>query len=135
MNLALCLPIPQLGFSRGTAPHRRHAFCSEGGPSHGAAAAGQPGGQAGDRYHPVLGRCGLCGVWHKGDVFFWKQFWLGSRLGGTWVWPTASAIFLQLEPRYRPWAYSGGLFQEPGDGGCDEDAGGPGNVLIGRLGL
>lgn len=43
-------------------------------------------------------------------------------------------IFLQLEPQHQPWAYSGGLLQEPCEQGGDADAGGPGNVLIGELG-
>lgn len=33
-----------------------------------------------------------------------------------------------LEPQHQPWAYSGGLLHKPCDGGCDADAGGPGQV-------
>lgn len=42
-------------------------------------------------------------------------------------------LFLQLEPQHQPWAYSGGLLQEPCEQGGDADAGGPGNVLIWEL--
>lgn len=96
-NLALCLPIPQLSFSRGMAKTQRHAFCSEAGLSRCATAAGQPGGRAGDRYHPVLGSWGLVGVWHKEDFFFFLEAVLvREQAGGTWVWSTASAIFCSL---------------------------------------
>lgn len=61
-----------------------------------------------------------------GRMFFLEA----SCQGAVGVWWAASAIFLQLEPQHQPWAYSGGLLQEPGDGDCDADAGGRGNVLL-----
>ena len=64
----------------------------------------------------------------QGGCFFWKHL-VGEQSG---VWWAASAIFLQLEPQHQPWAYSGGLLQEPGDRDCDADAGGPGNVMFRR---
>lgn len=53
-------------------------------------------------------------------------------------WGVTSSLwifFLQLESQHRPWAYSGGLLQEPCEQGGDADAGGTGNVLIGGTGI
>lgn len=57
----------------------------------------------------------------------------GEARNCRWGVTTNLCIFLQPEPQHQPWAYSGGLLQEPREQGGDADAGGPGNVLIGEL--
>lgn len=60
-----------------------------------------------------------------GRMFFLEASLVREQAG---VVSAASAIFLQLEPQHQPWPYSVGLLQESCDGGCDADAGGPGQV-------
>lgn len=134
MNLALCLPIPQLGFSRAAAPHPETCVLFRGRPFS-RCRCRRSARWAAVTYTTLNRAAAACVGYGTERMFFLEAVLVREQAGGTWVWPTASAIFLQLEPRYQPWADSGGLFQEPGDGGCDEDAGGPGNVLIGRLDL